>query len=286
MRLLRSHATGLGDRLPEEVVRGHVADPAGAAGGRRRRAAARARRRARRAHSARAGSRGCTTLGGSARATLTALAQLGLALPGGRGWHGPEAGRPASPSARATRSVHVSSNAATFAAPTLAWARRARTVRRALGVAALTFRALDGNPRRSPSGRRRPAAARARRRRGACGRAVRRRRLLAARRLQDPFALRACPRSPAHSMMRSPRPATCCPSSSTPPPRTRCSPTAPPSTTAASTRRRSRSRSTRCGSRSCRSGRSPRRASPRCSSRRSADCRPSSRSASRAAPAC
>jgi histidine ammonia-lyase len=90
-------------------------------------------------------------LGGIGTGDLTLLAQLGLALAGEGEWGLDRRPGPApAPGARLTIEPGdalplMSSNAATFASAALAWADVGELLDAGLGIAALTFRALDGN---------------------------------------------------------------------------------------------------------------------------------------------
>jgi len=140
LRLLRSHAGGVGRALPEEVVRGAIlvrlAQMAAGGGGHRPAVAD--------ALVAAVGDGPLPVLhdvGGIGTGDLTLLAQLALALAGESGWEG-----------GATLTIEpgdalafMSSNAVTFARAAFAWADVCELLDAGLGVAALTFRALDGN---------------------------------------------------------------------------------------------------------------------------------------------
>jgi histidine ammonia-lyase len=148
IRLLRSHAGGVGDRLPEDVVRGTIvirlAQLAAAGGGQRLEVADAL------AAVLRDGPLPVLRdLGGIGTGDLTLLAQLGLALAGEGEWARPAVGAPSTPPRLAVEAGDalslMSSNAATFAAAALAWADVRELLDAGLGVAALTFRALDGN---------------------------------------------------------------------------------------------------------------------------------------------
>jgi histidine ammonia-lyase len=138
LRLLRSHAGGIGEPLPEELVRGTIVVRLAqmAAGG--------GALRPELADALVALLRGgplpvLHDLGGVGTGDLTILGQLGLALTEPKGGLTPfkfEAG---------DAIALMSSNAATFAAAALAWSDLAELLDGGLGVAALTFRALDGN---------------------------------------------------------------------------------------------------------------------------------------------
>jgi histidine ammonia-lyase len=191
MRLLRSHAAGLGDPLPEEVARGtllvRLAQMAAGAGGNRPQVAD-----ALAAVLCEGPLPRLRQLGGIGTGDLTVLAQLALALAG-------EAD-PRDPAALPRRLdiqpgdalPFMSSNAATFATAVLAWADLADLLEAGLGVAALTFCALRGNHEAFD-----PAVAAARPLSGLTAVAARMRLLTAdappAARLQDPFGLRCLP---------------------------------------------------------------------------------------------
>jgi histidine ammonia-lyase len=130
MRLLRSHAGGAGDPLPDEMVRATILirlSQMAAGGGGQRPAIAdalAARLRDDRLPVLR-------DLGGIGTGDLTVLAQLGLEIAGD--------GDPVD------ALPIMSSNAATLAAAALAWADLSELLAAGLGVAAVTFRAMDGN---------------------------------------------------------------------------------------------------------------------------------------------
>jgi histidine ammonia-lyase len=181
VRLLRSHAGGLGEPLPDEVVRATVlvrlAQMAPGAGGNRPQVA-----------DALAALLDAPVLpplrdlGGIGTGDLTVLAQLGLALA--------EAGRLEIEPGDAL--PLMSSNAATFGVATLAWAELRALLDAALGVAALGFHALRGNGEAfaAPLAAARPLS-------GLAAVSERMRLLIAggapAARLQDPFGLRCLP---------------------------------------------------------------------------------------------
>ena len=193
MRLLRSHATGLGDELPEEVVRAtlliRLAQLAAGGGGLRPELADALARALREGWLPR-----LHDTGGIGTGDVTVLAQLGLALAGeDGGWHGPEAGRPPSPGIGPGDALPlVSSNAATLAVATLAWGALRELFDASLGVAALSFHAVSGNAEAfaEPVGRAHPipglVAVSAGLRRLCVG-------AVAPARLQDSFALRCLP---------------------------------------------------------------------------------------------
>jgi histidine ammonia-lyase len=144
VRLLRSHAGGVGDPLPAEVVRATIlvrlAQIAAGGGGHRPAVA----------DALAAVLRGgqlpvLRDLGGIGTGDLTFLAQLGLALAGEGEWEGPADPPPGIAIEAGDALAFISSNAATFAAAALAWADVSELLDAGLGVAALTFRALDGN---------------------------------------------------------------------------------------------------------------------------------------------
>jgi histidine ammonia-lyase len=158
VRLLRSHAGGVGDPLPDELVRGTIlvrlAQMAAGGGGHRPEIA----------DALVTVLRGgrlpvLRDLGGIGTGDLTLLAQLGLALAGEGEWaerveaggaapedevHGAVAAPPVQIEA-GDALPFISSNAATHAAASLAWADARELLDAGLGVAALTFHALDGN---------------------------------------------------------------------------------------------------------------------------------------------
>jgi histidine ammonia-lyase len=148
LRLLRSHAGGMGEPLPDEVVRGTIvvrlAQMAAGGGGHRPELA----------DALAARLRGgplpvLRDLGGIGTGDLTLLGQLGLAL------SEPKEGQPVPEDEvlwvtpfrfeAGDAIALMSSNAATFAAAALAWSDLAELLDAGLGVAALAFRALDGN---------------------------------------------------------------------------------------------------------------------------------------------
>ena len=197
LRLLRSHAAGIGEPLPDELVRGTIVvrlAQMAAAGGGQRPAVADALVAVLRdgrlpvLHN----------LGGIGTGDLSLLAQLALALAGEGEWgHEREAG-PA-PAADARLEIQagdalafMSSNAVTFASAALAWADACELLDAGLGIAALTFRALDGNAEAfaAPIGAARPLP-------GLIAANERLRVLTAGApepaRLQDPFGLRCLP---------------------------------------------------------------------------------------------
>jgi histidine ammonia-lyase len=153
VRLLHSHAGGVGDPLPNELVRAtilvRIAQMAAGGGGHRPEIA----------DALAAVLRGgqlpvLRDLGGIGTGDLTLLAQLGLALAGEGEWagsataHGGDAHAVAAPRVRIGAGDALplmSSNAATHAAASLAWADARELLDAGLGIAALTFHALDGN---------------------------------------------------------------------------------------------------------------------------------------------
>ena len=156
VRLLRSHSGGVGDALPDEVVRAtlliRLAQIAAGGGGHRPEIADAL------AAILRAGPLPVLRdLGGIGTGDLTLLAQLGLALAGEGEWTAPPPGADAPPgddAGGAAASVEIepgdalalmSSNAATHAAAALAWADARELLDAGLGIAALAFHALDGN---------------------------------------------------------------------------------------------------------------------------------------------
>jgi len=152
VRLLRSHAGGVGDPLPDELVRGTIlirlAQIAAGGGGHRPEIAdalVAVLRRARLPV--------LRDLGGIGTGDLTLLAQLGLALAGEGEWAErveaggavPDVDVPVVQIEAGDALPLISSNAATHAAAALAWADARELLDAGLGVAALTFHALDGN---------------------------------------------------------------------------------------------------------------------------------------------
>ena len=151
VRLLRSHSGGMGDPLSDDVVRGTIlvrlAQMAAGSGGHRPEVADAlvAVLRDGRLPVLR-------DLGGIGTGDVTLLAQLALALAGEGEW-GPDRrpGPAPVPEARLTIEAgdalpFMSSNAATFASAALAWADVSELLDAGLGIAALTFCAVDGNP--------------------------------------------------------------------------------------------------------------------------------------------
>src|SRR5829696_2996334 len=148
VRLLRSHSGGVGDALPDDVVRAtlliRLAQIAAGGGGHRPEIADAL------AAILRDGPLPVLRdLGGIGTGDLTLLAQLGLALAGEGEWARPAVGAASEPPRLTVEAGDalslMSSNAATFAAAALAWADVRELLDAGLGVAALTFRALDGN---------------------------------------------------------------------------------------------------------------------------------------------
>ena len=210
VRLLRSHAGGVGDALPDELVRAtlliRLAQMAAGGGGHRPElvdALARVLRDGPLPV--------FRDLGGIGTGDLTLLAQLGLALAGEGEWApraegaarvgaagAAGAARPAPPPPprleieAGDALALMSSNAATHAAALLAWADVTELLDAGLGIAALTFHALDGN-REAFAG----AVAAARPLPGLVAVSDRLRALTAdapePSRLQDPFGLRCLP---------------------------------------------------------------------------------------------
>ncbi len=140
LRLLRSHAGGVGDALPEDVVRATILARLGqmAAGGASRPEIAVALAEllaAERAPTLR-------DLGGLGTGDLTVLGQLGLVL-AGEGEEGAPARLAIAPGDALPL---MSSNAATFGTAVLAWADLRDLLDAGTGVAALSFHALQGNP--------------------------------------------------------------------------------------------------------------------------------------------
>jgi histidine ammonia-lyase len=186
LRLLRSHAGGLGDVLPDDVVRATILvrlSQMAAGGGSRPEVAA-----------ALAGMLAddrvptLRDLGGLGTGDLTVLAQLGLAL-AGEGEHGGPARLAIAPGDALPL---MSSNAATFATAALVWADLCDLLDAGLGVAALSFQALRGNREAFA-----PEVAAARPLPGLTAVAARLRALTAGSeppaRPQDPFGLRCAP---------------------------------------------------------------------------------------------
>jgi histidine ammonia-lyase len=159
VRLLRSHAGGVGDPLPDDLVRAtiliRVAQMAAGGGGHRLEIA----------DALVAVLRGgplpiLRDLGGIGTGDLTLLAQLGLALAGEGEWaeRAQLGGTPPTGGADGDGAFGprvqieagdalplMSSNAATHAAASLAWADVTELLDAGLGIAAVTFHALDGN---------------------------------------------------------------------------------------------------------------------------------------------
>jgi histidine ammonia-lyase len=138
LRLLRSHAGGMGEPLPDELVRGTIvvrlAQMAAGGGGNRPELA----------DALAARLRGVPLpvlhdLGGIGTGDLTLLGQLGLAL------SEPKEGLTPFRFEAGDALALMSSNAATFAAAALAWHDLAELLDAGLGVAALTFQAVNGN---------------------------------------------------------------------------------------------------------------------------------------------
>jgi histidine ammonia-lyase len=176
LRLLRSHAGGVGEPLPEEVVRATVLVrlaqlAAGGSGSRPELAAALAELVSGESLPE------LRDLGGIGTGDLAVLAQLGLALP---------------TLAPGDALPLMSSNAATLGTAALAWADLRELLDAGLGVAALSFRAVRGNPEAYAA-----ALADARPLPGLAAVSGRLRALTAGSpepaRLQDPFALRCLP---------------------------------------------------------------------------------------------
>jgi histidine ammonia-lyase len=180
LRLLRSHAGGMGSALDDEVVRAAIVirlEQIAAGGGGHRIEVAEALAALLREDALPE----LRDLGGLGTGDLTVLGQLGLALAD----HGLdiEAG---------DALALMSSNAATLAVATLAWHDLRMLLLAGLGVAALTFRALDGNREAlaAPLAIARPLP-------GLAAVSERLRALTAGgpapARIQDPFALRCVP---------------------------------------------------------------------------------------------
>ena len=188
-RLLRSHAGGVGDPLPDELVRAtlliRLAQMSAGGGGHRPEIVDAL------AAILRDGPLPVLRdLGGIGTGDLTLLAQLGLALAGEGEW---APGEPPRLEIEAGDALPLlSSNAATHASASLAWADVSELLDAGLGIAALTFQALDGN--REAFAR---AVAAARPLPGLLAVSDRLRALTAdapePARLQDPFGLRCLP---------------------------------------------------------------------------------------------
>lgn len=192
LRLLRSHAGGSGEAMPDEQVRAMMLIRlnqllAGGSGISPTLIDALA-------GALRAGTRPLVRrLGAIGTGDLAPLAELALALTGERPWLGGPV--PPVPVQAGDALAFMSSNAATLAEATLAAMRLDVLSRASQAVTALTYVALDGNPEAyaRPVHEARPHAGQV-----AC--AARMRRLLGmdstpkpGRRLQDPFGLRAFP---------------------------------------------------------------------------------------------
>jgi histidine ammonia-lyase len=140
LRLLRSHAGGVGEPLPDDVVRATVLVRLAqmtAGGGSRPEVAG--------ALAAVLGDERMPTvrdLGGLGTGDLTVLAQLGLALAG----EGEDGGPARLEIGPGDALPLMSSNAATYATAALVWADLGDLLEAGLGVAALSFQALRGNP--------------------------------------------------------------------------------------------------------------------------------------------
>jgi histidine ammonia-lyase len=178
LRLLRSHAGGMGEPLPPEVVRATIVIrlaqlTAGGAGQRPELADALIEL----LHAPDDELPVLHDLGGLGTGDLTVLGELGLALPAIE---------------EGDALALMSSNAATFAVATLAWHDLGVLLDAGLGVAALSFAAVEGNAEAyAPEiGAGRPLP-------GAVAVAARMRALVAEAgvpaRIQDPFALRCVP---------------------------------------------------------------------------------------------
>ena len=186
LRLLRSHAGGLGEPLPDDVVRATIlarlAQMAAGGGSRPEVALALADM---------LGQDGIPTvrdLGGLGTGDLTVLAQIGLALAG----EGEDGGPQRLEIAPGDALPLMSSNAATFGTAALVWADLCELLDAGIGVAALSFQALQGNREAFAS-----AVAEARPLPGLTTVAARLRTLTAGgeppARRQDPFGLRCLP---------------------------------------------------------------------------------------------
>ena len=186
LRLLRSHAGGLGEPLPDDVVRATIlvrlAQMAAGGGSRPEVAVALAGMLAQdRVPTVR-------DLGGLGTGDLTVLAQLGLAL-AGEG----EDGEPQTLAIAPGDALPLmSSNAATFGTAALVWADLCELLDAGIGIAALSFQALQGNREAFAS-----AVAAARPLPGLTTVSARLRTLTAGveppARRQDPFGLRCLP---------------------------------------------------------------------------------------------
>jgi histidine ammonia-lyase len=191
LRLLRSHAAGLGDPLSEEVVRAtllvRLAQLAAGAGGNRPAVAD-----ALTAVLCEGPLPRLRSLGGIGTGDLTVLAQLALALAGEADPRDPAELPHRLDIQPGDALPFMSSNAATFATALLAWADLADLLDAGFGVAALTFHALRGNRDAFDA-----AVAAARPLRGLTAAGARMRLLTADApppvRLQDPFGLRCLP---------------------------------------------------------------------------------------------
>jgi histidine ammonia-lyase len=140
LRLLRSHAGGAGDPLPDDAVRATIlvrlAQVAAGGGGHRPEMAGALAAVLRDGPLPR-----LRDLGGIGTGDLTVLGQLGLALAG----EGDDAPPPRLTIEAGDALPLMSSNAATLGTAVLAWAEVAELLDAALGVAALSFHALEGN---------------------------------------------------------------------------------------------------------------------------------------------
>src|SRR5919108_2691682 len=194
-RLLRSHAGGVGDPLPDDVVRAtlliRLAQMAAGGGGHRPEVADAI------ASVLRDGPLPVLRdLGGIGTGDVTLLAQLGLALAGEGEWTTAAAAAAGSPPRIEIEAgdalALMSSNAATDAAAALAWADSLELLDAGLGIAALTFHALEGNRQAFA-----PAVAAAHPLPGLAAVSRRLRTLTddapAPARIQDPFGLRCLP---------------------------------------------------------------------------------------------
>jgi histidine ammonia-lyase len=191
LRLLRSHACGAGDRLPEDVLRAtmlvRLAQLA-AGGSGLRPAVVDALVVALNAGAVPV----ARELGAVGTSDLAVLAALGLALTGEGSWMGEPP--PVRLELRAGEALPLLiSNAATLAVAAMAWDDAARLLEAEAAIAALAFLAVDGNPEAFAA-----EVADARPLPGLILAAGRLRSLLAGAngppaRLQDPFSLRALP---------------------------------------------------------------------------------------------
>ncbi|MFC6066385.1 aromatic amino acid ammonia-lyase [Streptomyces ochraceiscleroticus] len=192
LRLLRSHAGGSGDPLPDDVVRGALVirlNQLAAAGSGVHPRLLRALESALREDALPSvHARGAIGTG-----DLTALAEIALTLAGERPWTGK--GLAPVPVSPGDALAFISSNAVTLAESVLAWHELRRLLRASHVITALSYCALRGSPEAFSE-----AVHTARPHHGSLHCAAEMRRLLrldddppAGRRLQDPFGLRAFP---------------------------------------------------------------------------------------------